>query len=78
MSELTQLTLKAALDGLKSRAFSSEEITRDFIAAIEKARPLNAYVLETPEKAPEASPSRAAFKVSPVRSDIYSTTFGTT
>ncbi|HYC68656.1 Asp-tRNA(Asn)/Glu-tRNA(Gln) amidotransferase subunit GatA [Brevundimonas sp.] len=53
MSELTQLTLKAALDGLASKAFSSEEITREHIAAIEKARSLNAYVLETPEKALE-------------------------
>jgi aspartyl-tRNA(Asn)/glutamyl-tRNA(Gln) amidotransferase subunit A len=53
MSALTQLTLKAALDGLKAKAFSSEEITRDYIAAIEKARVLNAYVLETPEKALE-------------------------
>ncbi|CAN5272848.1 hypothetical protein BH11PSE2_BH11PSE2_12930 [soil metagenome] len=51
MSALTQLTLKAALDGLKSKAFSSEEITRAHIEAIEKARALNAYVLETPEKA---------------------------
>jgi aspartyl-tRNA(Asn)/glutamyl-tRNA(Gln) amidotransferase subunit A len=53
MSELTQLTLKAALEGLKTKAFSSEEITGAFIGAIEKARPLNAYVLETPEKALE-------------------------
>jgi aspartyl-tRNA(Asn)/glutamyl-tRNA(Gln) amidotransferase subunit A len=51
MSDLTQLTLKAAIDGLKARAFSSEEITRAYLAAIERARPLNAYVLETPEKA---------------------------
>ncbi|HET9161772.1 MAG TPA: Asp-tRNA(Asn)/Glu-tRNA(Gln) amidotransferase subunit GatA [Caulobacteraceae bacterium] len=51
MSALTQLTLKAALDGLKAKSFSSEEITRAYIAAIEKARPLNAYVMETPEKA---------------------------
>ena len=46
---LTGLTLKAALDGLASRAFSSEEITRAHLAAIEAARPLNAFVLETPE-----------------------------
>ena len=51
MSSLTQLTLKAALDGLEAKAFSSEEITQAHIAAIEAARPLNAYVLETPEKA---------------------------
>ena len=51
MGALTQLTLKAALDGLAAKAFSSEEITRAHIEAIEAARALNAYVLETPEKA---------------------------
>ena len=53
MSELTNLTLKAALDGLKSKSFSSVEITRAHIAAVEAARPLNAFVLETPDKALE-------------------------
>ncbi len=51
MSALTSLTLKAALDGLKSKAFSSEEITQAHVEAIAAARPLNAFVLETPEKA---------------------------
>ena len=63
MSSLTNLTLKAALDGLSSKAFSSEEITRAHLSAMEKARALNAYVLETPEKALEmarASDARRA------------------
>ena len=63
MTELTGLTLKAALDGLKSRAFSSEEITRAHVAAIEGARGLNAYVMETPDKAvamAQASDARLA------------------
>ena len=52
MTELTSLTLKAALDGLKARAFTSEEITRAHIAAIEKANPaLNAFILPTFERA---------------------------
>ena len=51
MSELTNLTLKAALAGLKARTFSAREITQAHIDAIAKARGLNAYVLETPEKA---------------------------
>ena len=51
MSDLTGLTLKAAIDGLESKAFSSEEITRAHVQAIEGARTLNAYVLETPDKA---------------------------
>ncbi|MBI5940697.1 MAG: Asp-tRNA(Asn)/Glu-tRNA(Gln) amidotransferase subunit GatA [Caulobacterales bacterium] len=53
MSELTSLTLKAALDGLKAKQFSATEITRAHIAAVEAARPLNAFVLETPDKALE-------------------------
>ena len=52
MTDLTALTLSEALDGLNSKAFSSEEITSAFIQAIEKANPaLNAYILKTPEKA---------------------------
>ncbi|MFN7620092.1 MAG: amidase family protein, partial [bacterium] len=48
MSDLTQLTLKAALDGLKARDFSSEEITRAFVAGIDAANPrLNAFVVQT-------------------------------
>ncbi len=63
MSDLTSLTLKAARDGLKSKDFSSEEITRAYLEAMEAARPLNAYVLETPDKALEqakASDARLA------------------
>lgn len=51
MSDLTKLSLKAALAGLKARDFSSVDITKAHIEAIEQARGLNAYVLETPDKA---------------------------
>ena len=52
MTSLTQLTLRAALDGLRSRAFSAEEITRAHLDAIEAANPsLNAYVLVTEDRA---------------------------
>jgi aspartyl-tRNA(Asn)/glutamyl-tRNA(Gln) amidotransferase subunit A len=52
MTNLTSLTLKAALDGLKAKTFSSEELTRAHIDAIEKANPaLNAFVLPTFEHA---------------------------
>jgi len=51
MSDLTDLTLKAAADAIKSRSVSSVELTKAFVGAVEAARPLNAYVLETPEKA---------------------------
>ena len=51
MAELTSLTLKDAIEGLKTKRFSAEEITRAHSQAVEAARPLNAYVLETPDKA---------------------------
>jgi aspartyl-tRNA(Asn)/glutamyl-tRNA(Gln) amidotransferase subunit A len=49
--DLKGLTLAGARDGLKAKAFTSVELTRAFLANMEAARPLNAYVLETPEKA---------------------------
>lgn len=51
MTDLTRLTLTEARDGLKAKTFSATELTTAHIAAIEKARALNAYVLETPEHA---------------------------
>ncbi|MGE5564811.1 MAG: Asp-tRNA(Asn)/Glu-tRNA(Gln) amidotransferase subunit GatA [Parcubacteria group bacterium] len=51
MSELTSLTLKGAIDGLRSKAFTSVELTQAHVEAVEAARPLNAFVLETPDKA---------------------------
>jgi aspartyl-tRNA(Asn)/glutamyl-tRNA(Gln) amidotransferase subunit A len=63
MSELTSLTLKAALDGLKSKSFSSVELTQAHVSAVEAARALNAFVLETPDQALEmakASDARRA------------------
>jgi aspartyl-tRNA(Asn)/glutamyl-tRNA(Gln) amidotransferase subunit A len=53
VEDLTGLTLTAAVEGLRKRDFSSEEITRAHLDAIETARPLNAYVLETPDQALE-------------------------
>ncbi len=53
MSSLTRLTLKQAVEGLAARQFSAVEITRAHIAAIEAARALNAFTLETPDKALE-------------------------
>ena len=63
MSALTSLTLKAALDGLADKSFSSEELTKAHVEVVAAAKPLNAYVLETPEKAIEmakASDARRA------------------
>ncbi|MGE5779550.1 MAG: Asp-tRNA(Asn)/Glu-tRNA(Gln) amidotransferase subunit GatA [Hyphomicrobiales bacterium] len=51
MTDLTFLTLADARDRLRRREFSAAELADAHLAAIEKARALNAYVLETPERA---------------------------
>jgi aspartyl-tRNA(Asn)/glutamyl-tRNA(Gln) amidotransferase subunit A len=70
MSELTSLTLAAARDGLAKKDFSAVELADAHLLAIEKARALNAYVLETPERAAamaKASDARiAAGKAGPL------------
>ena len=64
MTDLTKLTLAAALDGLEAKDFSSREITDAFIGAIEASNPaINAYVVETPDiarKMADASDARRA------------------
>ena len=51
MSDLTSLTLAQARDGLRSKSFSATELTQAHLEVIERARELNAYVLETPDQA---------------------------
>ena len=52
MTDLTKLTLAAALEGLSAKAFSSRELTEAFIKEIEASNDtLNAYVVKTPAKA---------------------------
>jgi aspartyl-tRNA(Asn)/glutamyl-tRNA(Gln) amidotransferase subunit A len=51
VTELTHLTIAEARDGLKAKTFSATELAQAHITAVEKAKALNAYVLETPEKA---------------------------
>jgi aspartyl-tRNA(Asn)/glutamyl-tRNA(Gln) amidotransferase subunit A len=51
MSDLTALTIAAIRDGFAKKAFSSTDLTKAYLANMEKARALNAYVFETPEKA---------------------------
>ena len=51
MTDLTALTLTQARDGLRSKEFSATELAESHLAAIESARALNAFVLETPERA---------------------------
>jgi len=51
MTDLTSLTLAEARDGLARKTFTSVELTDAHLAAMERARALNAYVLETPDQA---------------------------
>ena len=51
MSALTDLTLAQARAKLAAKEISAAELTDAHIAAVEAARPLNAFVVETPEKA---------------------------
>ena len=52
MTNLTQLTLSDAVDGLKAKTFSSQEITQAFLTQIDKSNDtLNAYVVVTADKA---------------------------
>ncbi|MFO0993490.1 MAG: Asp-tRNA(Asn)/Glu-tRNA(Gln) amidotransferase subunit GatA [Hyphomicrobiales bacterium] len=53
MSKLTSLTIAEARKGLKERKFSSLELTEAYLAAMEQARILNAYIVETPGLARE-------------------------
>jgi aspartyl-tRNA(Asn)/glutamyl-tRNA(Gln) amidotransferase subunit A len=70
MTELTGLTLAQARDRLRNKDITAVELAQAHSAAVEKARALNAYVLETPEKALEmakASDARiAAGKAGPL------------
>ncbi len=51
MSSLTALTIAEASAKLKAKEISAVELTDAYIAAIEKARSLNAYIVETPDQA---------------------------
>src|ERR1700694_4729109 len=51
MTDLTSLTLAAARTGLADKSFTSLELTDAHLKAIEVARALNAFVMETPDQA---------------------------
>ena len=63
MTQLTHLTMADALKGLAEKQFTAVELTEAHVRAVENARPLNAFITETPEKALEmarASDARRA------------------
>ncbi len=51
--KLTALSLSEARESLRRKEFSAEELTRAYISAMERARPLNLFITETPERALE-------------------------
>ncbi len=83
MTALTDLGVAAIRDGVKAGSFSAREVAQGFIAAIEKARALNAFVVETPElalaAADAADAARAAADLKPLSGvplgikDLFST-----
>jgi aspartyl-tRNA(Asn)/glutamyl-tRNA(Gln) amidotransferase subunit A len=63
MADPTDFTLAEARDALRAKQISSVELTKAFVATVEAARPLNAFVTETPDRAiemAEASDARIA------------------
>src|ERR1700758_4020057 len=51
MTDLTSLTLAQAREALRKKEFSATELAEAYLAAVEQARALNAFVVETPERA---------------------------
>jgi aspartyl-tRNA(Asn)/glutamyl-tRNA(Gln) amidotransferase subunit A len=51
VTDLTSLSLAEARDGLRAKKFSALELTEAHVAAVEAARGLNAYIVETPDHA---------------------------
>jgi aspartyl-tRNA(Asn)/glutamyl-tRNA(Gln) amidotransferase subunit A len=51
MSDLISMTLAEARDAVRAKTISSRELTAAFVSAIEKARPLNAFITEAGEQA---------------------------
>src|SRR5690606_22704210 len=50
-SNLTEMTLCEAKQGLLNKDFSAQELTQAFLDRMEETRSLNAYITETPELA---------------------------
>jgi aspartyl-tRNA(Asn)/glutamyl-tRNA(Gln) amidotransferase subunit A len=53
MTKLNELKISEALDGMEKREFTSVELTQACVTAMDQTRELNAFIVETPEKALE-------------------------
>src|SRR5690242_6997017 len=51
MTDLTSLTLAQAREALRKKEFSATELADAHLGAVEQARALNAFVMETPDRA---------------------------
>jgi len=51
MSELTDLGIAAIRDGVRAGDFTAREVAEGFISAVAAAKPLNAFLVETPDHA---------------------------
>lgn len=64
MTNLTDLGVAAIRDGVRMGSFSAREVADAFVVAVSKAKPLNAFLVETPDHAiaaaKEADAARAA------------------
>jgi aspartyl-tRNA(Asn)/glutamyl-tRNA(Gln) amidotransferase subunit A len=63
-NNLTHLTIASARDGLDAGEFSATELTEAHNAAVEKARELNAFIVETPQLALDAARASDARRAS--------------
>jgi aspartyl-tRNA(Asn)/glutamyl-tRNA(Gln) amidotransferase subunit A len=64
MTALTDLGVAAIRDGVKAGSFSAREVAEGFIANVEAARTLNAFVVETPDHALAAADDADAARAS--------------
>ena len=64
MSALTDLGIAAIRDGVKAGDFSARDVAEAFVAAVEKGRGLNAFVVETPDHALAAADAADAARAS--------------
>jgi aspartyl-tRNA(Asn)/glutamyl-tRNA(Gln) amidotransferase subunit A len=63
-NDLTDLGIAAVRDGVRDGAFSAREVADAFIAAVDKGRPLNAWLVETPDHARAAADAADAARAS--------------
>jgi len=64
VSDLTNLGIAAIRDGVAAGTFSAREVATAFNAAVEQGRPLNAWLVETPDHALAAADAADAARAS--------------